>query len=162
MSKLDIIIVTTMILGVFVLGFSISQMIGEIRVDELIFEESNAPDRIPESEMEIILNCKNLTLKETANCLRDNIKLFYIYNVTDDDIAKEMTLDEIKEMGTDCGGYAFLYERLSDRIGFNSTTNRYKGIKGVHPGHRWTEIWDNDTYCELDLLEVKCHEIDYE
>ena len=162
MSKSDIIIIAMMILSVFVLGFSVSQTIGTDNVNKAIFEESNTPDRIPESEMEIILNCRNLTLRETAYCLKDNIEVFYIYNVTDDDIAETMTLDEIKEVGTDCGGYSYLYRRLAKEIGFNATTNRYNGIKNVHPAHRWAEIWDNETWCKLDLLKVKCYEIDYE
>ena len=154
MSKSDIIIIAMMILSVFVLGFSVSQTIGTDNVNKAIFEESNTPDRIPESEMEIILNCRNLTLKETAYCLRDNIEIFYIYNVTDDDI--NLTLDQLKTNGGDCRNYAFLYEGLAKELGFDSDTRVRNGKADVFPGHRMTFMWDDKMYCKLDLLKVYC------
>lgn len=146
----------------FVMGFSVSQIVNiTITNHDDIFEESFL---IPNSEQEIIDNCKNLNLTESVYCLRNEIKPFYKYNVTDDKIAKNMTLDEIKEFGGDCGVYSYLYERLGIGLGFNATTNRYNGIKNVHYAHRWAEVWDIDEekYCELNMLEVKCRKINYE
>ncbi len=122
-----------------------------------LFETEDIPEQeiiIPNSEQEIIDNCKNLTLEDSARCLRDEIKSFYIFNETDDTV--NLTLDDIKRRGGDCRDYSFLYEKLAKGLGFNSTTIRHNGIKDVHPAHRWAVVWDNETYCKLDQLKVNC------
>jgi hypothetical protein len=155
MDKSDTIFLVFSVACFFVLGFCISS-ITQNKQDSVSEESINI---IPNSEQELIDNCYNLSLKESSICLRNNIKLFYNYTITDDEVAKNMTLEQIKELGTDCGGWAFLYERLGKGLGFNAETNNYKGKKDVYPGHRWAVLWDNETYCNIDQLSVKCKEI---
>ena len=157
MDKIDICMTVLLLCGIG-FGFCISQIIGEIGLDK-IQESSNL---IPMSEQEIINNCKNLSLIDSANCLRDEIELFYNYTITDDKIAENMTLDEIKKFGVDCTGWAYLYSRLANGLDFESNTNNYKGLKDVYPGHRWATMWDDEMWCRINQLKVKCAEIDNE
>ena len=121
------------------------------------FEGENI--NIAESEQEIIENCSNLSLTNTSYCLVNNIKTFYIYNKTDDNL--KLTFNQLKERGGDCRNYAFLYERLGKELNFNATTVRNNGVKGLYNAHRYAVLWDEETYCKLDLIkEVKCYKID--
>ena len=158
MDKINIYMIVILICGIG-LGFCVSQIMETIDLKELIQEESNL---IPMSEQAIINNCKNLSLQESANCLRNEIEPFFIYNVTSDKI--NLTFDEIKLRGGDCRDFSFLYERLASGLGFESDTNRYNGKKDVYPAHRWATIWDVEEgiYCRIDQLSVKCAEIDNE
>lgn len=134
-------------------------LVGSDRIETWIFEEEQEEQEIhiiPNSEKEIIANCKNLNITKTAYCLRDEIEPFFKFNSTDDKMAKNMTLNEIKEFGGDCTVYAYLYERLGKELGFNSTTLRYNGIKGIVYSHRWALIWDDEINCKLNQLEVVC------
>lgn len=155
MEKLEIFLFTTMALCLFSLGFISSKIIDQ---NDILgdLERSMTVTLIPMSEQEIINTCKNLSLKESAKCLRNEIKLFFIYNSTDDSL--ELTLSDIKSRGGDCRNYAFLYERLGKGIGFESETRARSGEEDVFPGHRTAFIWDDKIYCELDMLNVKCRE----
>ncbi len=108
------------------------------------------------TEGEIIETCKNLNLTESAFCLRDSLKPIYIYNVTDDKL--DLTFNELKERGGDCRNWAFLYEELGENLGFNTTTVRNEGVKDLYNPHRYAVIWDEENYCRLDLMNVKCKE----
>lgn len=124
---------------------------------EKIYEGENI--KIAESEQEIIEDCSNLDLINTSYCLVDNVKTFYIYNKTDDNL--KLTFNQLKERGGDCRNYAFLYERLGKELGFDVTTVRNDGVKGLYNAHRYAVLWDEETYCKLDLIkEVKCFKID--
>ena len=124
---------------------------------EKIYEGENI--KIVESEQEIIENCSNLDLINTSYCLVDNVKTFYIYNETDDNL--KLTFDQLKERGGDCRNYAFLYERLGKELNFNATTVRNDGVNGLFDAHRYAVLWDEETYCRLDLIKkVECYGID--
>ena len=144
---------------IFILGFVGSQLVYELSKPKVI---DFTPQTIPYSEQEIIDNCLNLDLLNSSICLRDNVKTFYIYNETDDEKARYMSFEEIKKIGTDCGGYAYFYERLSENLGFESTTRKWDGLKDVFPGHRWAVIWDDKHYCRIDMLNVQCYKIENE
>jgi len=149
---------TTVVLLIFgiLIGFSMSQAIGSDNVNQ-IFKKKYIQDEVPISKAEIVENCKSLTLKESAYCLRDNVKSFYKYTITDDSIT--LSFKELKELGGDCRDYSFLYEELAKSLGFGSTTRAYGGLSNIFPGHREAFIWDDNTYCELDLLDVYCKEL---
>jgi len=121
-----------------------------------ISEESK---QIVESELEIIENCRNMSLEDSAECLVSAIKPFYIYNVTDDKI--KLNISQLKERGGDCRNWAFLYQRLGKDLGFNTTTVKNGGVKGLYNAHRYAVIWDGSgSYCKLDMInKVKCYEI---
>ena len=150
MKKIFLIIV--LVILVFILGFSLSQNLERIDLDTINFVSKDIPD----SKNDIVNDCKNLGLEETADCLRDNIKTFYKYTITDD--ALSLSFEEIKEKGGDCRNYAFLYEALGTDLGFDSSTIAYKGIYGVSPSHRFGIIWDDEKYCKLNLLNVECRD----
>ena len=126
---------------------------------ELPQEEGISGEYIVNSEQEIIENCSNLDLINTSYCLVDNVKTFYIYNETDDNL--KLTFDQLKERGGDCRNYAFLYERLGKELNFNVTTVRNDGVNGLFDAHRYAVLWDEETYCRLDLIKkVECYGID--
>jgi len=105
----------------------------------------------------IVTKCSGLNVTDTAYCLRGNIKTFYKFNSTKDSI--NLSFNELKEKGGDCRNYAFLYEELGSSLGFNATTIRTEGIKGVMPAHRIAVIYDSITYCKLDQTKVDCRSI---
>lgn len=153
MKSKTLIWVSVLIILVFIFGFGASQLYNEFKkVEKYDF----TPDTIPNSEQEILENCKNLNLTDSAFCLRDNIRLFYNFTSTDDKIAEEMTLQEIQKVGGDCGVYSYLYSRLGEGLGFNATTTKYNGVKGIFYSHRWAILWDSTHNCCIDQLSVKC------
>jgi len=113
------------------------------------------PEVIPTTEEEIINNCKLLNLKETAQCLVENIGTFYNYTITDDKI--NLTIKDIQEVGGDCRDYAFLYKRLAQGLNVKATTRTYQGISEIMAAHRWAVIWDDYEYCKLDQMKVSCY-----
>ncbi len=113
------------------------------------------PENIPKTEEEIIDNCKFLNLKETAQCLVENIGTFYNYTITDDKI--NLTLQDIQSLGGDCRDYALLYERLAVKLNIKATTRTYQGIRDIMASHRWAIIWDDYEYCKLDQMRVSCY-----
>ena len=119
---------------------------------DLDFFNSN-DQSIQASEEEIIQQCSNISLKETAKCLKNNIKTFYYYNVTNELYSD---VETIRKFGGDCYNYAMLYIKLAKELGFDSDYRRYNGEEGIFPGHRVAFMWDNETYCLLDQLNVYC------
>ena len=117
-------------------------------------------DEIFLTEQEIINDCSNLDLFDTSICLKENIETFFIYNITEDNIS--LNFNELKERGGDCRNWAFLYERLGKGLNFNSSTVKNDGVKEVFNAHRYTVLWDNNSYCKLNMIDdVECYEIDY-
>ena len=105
----------------------------------------------------IINNCKEFIDVETFSfCLRDSIKPFYIYNITEDKL--ELTFEELKIRGGDCEDWSNFYKELAIESGFNATIQNYEGILNVGYGHQWVVIHDNKFNCRLDLLNVLCSE----
>jgi len=105
------------------------------------------------TEESIIEDCKNKDLKKTAYCLRDNIKKFYKYNNTDDEYAKNITIEEIINVGSDCGGYAYLYKRMAEKINYSASTVR---IAGDGIAHRTAIINNKEGFCIINILHVEC------
>ena len=136
--------ISVVLIIIFALSIDLSQPIQEERG-----EGGNSKEGIIE-------NCKNLSLVDSANCLRNNLKPIYIYNKTDDSL--ELSFEEIKARGGDCRDWAFLYEELGEILGFNSTTVRNDGVRGLYNPHRYAVIWNENDYCKLDLMGVNCNE----
>jgi len=107
-----------------------------------------------QAEIEVIEDCKNLTLEETAYCLRDWLEGFYNYTLRKDTIK---TLEDIKKNGGDCFDYAKLYERTAKDLGFLADTHAIYNKENTF-GHRYAIIWDDEFsgYCKLDMLSVDC------
>jgi len=138
------------------LGGTLVMIIDSDNIENFIFKEGQEEQYIiPISEQEIINDCENLSLTETANCLKDNIKTFYFYNINNESY---FDIETLKEKGGDCYNYAKLYEFLGEKLGYNSTTIRNNGIENVQPAHRWAVIWDDKTNCKIDQLKVQCRQ----
>ena len=119
------------------------------------------PNSIPNSDQEILDNCKGLNLTSSAMCFRYNVKLFYNYTLNNQDInPKDLSFEELKSLGGSCWHYTTEYCKLMKNLGFETGTERYSGISGVDSGHTWCVAWsENGTnYCKLDLLSVNCGE----
>lgn len=111
-----------------------------------IYYEYNTSQLNEGSAEEILeyMQCKNLSLEETADCLRDYISTFYNYTIRSDEIR---TIADIRENGGDCYDYNKLYERLGKELGFDTFSFR---IKMGDSYHRVAFISDETGYCLLD------------
>lgn len=146
-------------LGIFI-GAVLIIVFSFIFTSQNIPEKENFGEEIANSEKKIIENCKNLSLIDSAFCLRNSLKPIYFYNITDDEKARDMSFEEIKKVGTDCTGWAYLYMRLGRALNFNVTTVRNGGISGLYSAHRYAVMWDDGGfYCKLDMMSVNCKEI---
>lgn len=147
--------VILLVIVFFIAGYLTSSYF-EKEINAKIIKGNFTPSYVPESIDEIVRNCRDLNVMQTSLCLRDNVATFYKYTDTDD--ALTLSFESLKEYGGDCKNYAELYEVLGKKAGFETTTRSFLAIDNVAPGHRWTYVWDNEDYCVIDMLEVKCYE----
>jgi len=121
-----------------------------------LINESNRPELVkkfpPASEAEIASSCGNLTNKETAECLVNQVKTFYKYHVTNDSI--ELTFEELKELGGDCKDYSELYQRLAGMIGFYVQIIDMQTSDGY--AHNVALMSNTKGYCILDQTISGC------
>lgn len=99
--------------------------------------------------------CNNLSLENTAYCLRDNTREFYSYNLTQDII--KLSLEELKENGGDCKNWAEYYIDQASALGFNAM--RPSILTGMKKAHTFAIISDDTGYCLIDQMVVDCHRI---
>ena len=92
-------------------------------------------------------NCSNLTLKETAHCLRDYMETFYNYTPRSD---VYRNIEDIKQNGGDCYDYAKVYEELATDLGFYASSIRVD--KNSTAAHRFAVIANDEGYAILDQL----------
>ncbi|NOZ47394.1 MAG: hypothetical protein GXO79_11520 [Chlorobi bacterium] len=138
------------ILLLLFLGFSIAKATQNLSLHKIITPNKE----IPNSTLEIINDCTNLSLEKTAYCLRDNIKTFYKYKVTPDYL--DLNLTELKKQGGDCKNYADLYVKLI----------KGEGFYGEHiiidvdasNAHAFAVMSNGNGYCILDELNVWCNQ----
>ena len=155
MDKIDKLLIGIMITCIFFLGGFLSMWIGEDKINNF-FNKDYTPDQIPMSEQQIINNCKNLNLVESSYCLRDNVKTFFNYTITN---KQHYDIETLKEVGGDCYNYAILYDKLALKLGFFSKTVH---IDNGKIDHRIEIISDESGYCVINLLNINCMEIDNE
>ena len=138
--KLRTIINFLWILIIFLLGFASASYYSSLK--ETDYEIKNVSD------------CSNKSLKETSYCLRDWVKTFYNYTITDDSI--NLRLDELKERGGDCRDYTKLYKQIFEDYGFLTKEVSIYPEKGN--GHVFLIVWDKEMkdYCKVDMLYVNC------
>ena len=152
------------IIGVTFLLFGLSMFIFDYAKTPEVKVEEQINISHPNITEDYIINiCKNLSIESTASCLKNQIKKIYKYNVTDDNI--NLTFEELKRRGGDCRNYAFLYQKLGNALGFETTTIYWKFEKNIkgYPGHRFALICDSEECCELDLLSpIDCRKRKYE
>ena len=132
------------------LGFFVCMAIGSNNIENFVFQKDYTPEQIPNSESEIIDNCKGLNLTESVFCVRDNIEIFYVYIKTLD---KYYDLETIKEKGGNCYSYSMLSDKIFRELGFNSKTIH---IENGEIDHRITIVSNKEGYCIVDLLNIVC------
>lgn len=115
---------------------------------------AKAPDFNLNISKESKSKCSNLSLQDTADCLKNQLEKFYNYNISN--IGKELTLKELKKQGGVCSHYADWY--------YNNINGFYKKEVTVLIGngfaHKFTIMSSEDGYCILDQMNVECTEFE--
>lgn len=148
-----------LVIAGIIIGFSISQSFGGSKIDEKIKSTiygDYTPKQIPNSTEEIKQNCKNLNVFESSKCVRDNLKTFYKYKINNEDY---FDIETLKEKGGDCYNYAKFYEDIFIEMGMGAKAIY---IEGGDMKHEFTIVFDENGYCVVDMLEIKCMVINNE
>jgi len=102
--------------------------------------------------------CENKTLIKTSYCLRNYVKTFYKYKIRED---TQKNVSDIMINGGDCFDFSNLYIKMFRELGFNADYFQRNAIIEnetiIVMAHRWAVAWDNETICNIDLLEVECY-----
>lgn len=93
-----------------------------------------------------IINCENKSLEETAQCLQQDLKGWYNYNISNKE--RDMNLSDLKTLGGVCHHYADWYSENMKRLGF-FTTEPYI-VMNDSESHTLTIASKDGTYCILD------------
>ena len=144
----EILLVGLMITMSVILGFMVHDIYDDWKLNEVSQEEIIIDDYI---------QCSNLSLENTSECLKDYISTFYNYTIRNDKIR---TIEDIKLNGGDCYDYNKLYERLGSELGFDTYSYR---IALGDSFHRIALISDETGYCLLDQLhKINCFKVENE
>lgn len=101
------------------------------------------------------LDCTNLSLVETALCLRENVSAIFSYNITPDDW--DLTYEELVTRGGDCRDWAFYYEQIMPE-GFYGRTFGFEYTNET--AHRFFVLSNDEGYCILDqLAPIRCNRL---
>lgn len=138
------------ILGIL-LGIGLTLIFFEPGIDEKLYFGSYTPDEIPNSEQEIIDNCKNLDLIETTFCLRDNIETFYYHEPT---LESHTDFETLKEIGGDCYNWGIFIKDLAIKLNYDSEMIYVKDNGELR--HGFPIISNGEGYCKIDNLKVNC------
>lgn len=115
--------------------------------------QSTLADWNKKSNINDYMQCSNLSLIDTANCLQDYVVGFYNFTVRKD---VPHSLEDIKANGGDCHDYALLYEDMTKTLGFKAQT--VKIITSEKLAHRFAVIFDESHYCILDqIFKPNCY-----
>lgn len=92
-------------------------------------------------------DCNNLSLQETALCMREQIEPYYKYNLTSD--FRTLSLDELKDRGGDCRDWSQHYVSITPD-GFYSKKVRVE--VSTSSAHAVTLLSNEEGYCVLDQM----------
>ena len=110
-------------------------------------------NKTPEKVKDIIYNCANKEgLKDNMECFTSEIKNFFIYNKTDDNI--ELNFTQLIERGGDCRNWAQFYKSLSIAKGYNVDLIRLK-INSTN-SHIFAVASNEEGYCIADQKSLFC------
>lgn len=101
-------------------------------------------------------NCSNLSLSQTASCLRSELSNWYYYNYSN--IGKDLTLEQLKKEGGVCTHYTAWYIKQMSDYGFYAQ-KVYIDLNGTY-AHAFAVASMNNTYCILDQTIIKCVDLD--
>ena len=65
---------------------------------------------------EIVNNCANKTILESAECVNAHIRQFFYYNISN--LNKELDFDKLRQEGGVCSSWAGIFCALGDELGF--------------------------------------------
>ncbi|HEY0090056.1 MAG TPA: hypothetical protein VGB37_14515 [Candidatus Lokiarchaeia archaeon] len=112
------------------------------------------PSIIPSSEQDIINNCNNIfDIEQKSLCWRDNIQTFYNYT----EIDGIYNFNELKTYGGDCSEWSSLYQRLANIDKIQNEIIVEKSLDNWTTRHIFLIIYNNETECKLNQLEVQCY-----
>lgn len=156
-------------LSYFIIGYLTACIL--ILCVTLIVQNSDKPvliktaenKNIPLGIEEIVSKCSNLSIRESAKCVQEYVKTFYLYNISN--VNKELTFDELKEQGGVCSHFSELYCQIGKELNFSTLyEDRIKTGKQFLTINNETKlrdtshaicIWSNEfSYIILDQKEI--------
>ena len=139
----EMLLIGLMITMSVILGFMVHDIYDDWKINE-----------VSQEEITDWIECENLNLEKTSECLKEYISTFFNYTIRSDEIR---TIEDIKENGGDCYDYNKLYERLGKELGFDTYSYR---IALGDSFHRIALISDETGYCLLDQLhKINCFKV---
>lgn len=98
-------------------------------------------------------NCSNLTLKDTAYCMRNSIVSIYTYNLTEDGTFRNYT--ELQQFGGDCETWSLYFDSITPEGYLGKVESFFTTLSKRHA----IFILSNDEgYCVLDQIsEPACN-----
>lgn len=142
---------------IFIMGaIFIHVLEGNEKVSDIFKDKKTTP----ETKKDIVKDCENLLLFDTAECLVANVKTFYKFNITRDDV--KVPFSYLLKNGGDCKDWSELYSDLAEELGYE---NKIIFFNSGSFGHDYFLIWnlkdieEQRGYCAIDQLNYDCHEI---
>jgi hypothetical protein len=120
----------------------------------IVTNNSNANVTVEISKSYYNNNCNNLSLNNTADCLKKELSSFFFFN--DSQTGKELTLEEFKSQGGVCIHAANWYYLQGKNLGFEIAKVIINTSNST--GHTFTIISDESGYCVLEMWESHCWE----
>tara|TARA_Y100000310_G_scaffold67692_2_gene63064 strand:- start:4308 stop:4754 length:447 start_codon:yes stop_codon:yes gene_type:complete len=145
MNKLKL----SVLLGVFIALEILLAFSFYTKVDESYISESMA---LSPSEQQIIQNCKDKDVFDTTECLINEVKKFYKFKVTNDEI--KLSFEQLKERGGDCRDWALFYEKIGEELSMSSYS--FHIDNQAEYGHRFAVLMDSKGYCIIDQIYASC------
>jgi len=139
----------------------------------LIFKDQQAKNNLVEKETSIISNssvanspvftffiikdtdCKNLSLDDSAYCLKEKLSTFYKYNISES--GKYYSEAKLHDVGGVCSQFARWYVDKMTKLGYESRTVYIK--TGDDSAHEFAVSSDKTGYCVLDQLSIECERL---
>ena len=146
--------ITIGILIGFIISFGIIFTIENLKTSSIIMRSE-----IPKSIQDIIDKCSNQSLFESSECVRNEVLIFFKYN--NSNTGKDLTFEELIELGGVCSSWADLYCSIGEELEFN--TKRISVIMGHYNdeylGHAfciWSDVIDEEHggYVILDQTSI--------
>jgi hypothetical protein len=138
----------------FILGILVT-----ILFNHYFLEKDNSSINLSKNMIENIsganLSCNNLTLINTSECLSNELKTFFFYNLSN--IGKELNDYDYKELGMVCHQATEWYLERIKQLNNSFYTKDIIIDSGENSSHEFVVISDKTGYCNLDQLNYKCY-----
>jgi len=104
-------------------------------------------------------SCSNLSLLNTSECLRNELKTFYKYNYSE--VHSDYNLSRIKIYGGVCWHYAKWYSEKIKQLNNFYYQEVHIEISEKY-AHNFTIISNEEGYCILDQINIYCNKLIFE